>query len=587
MFSKFRSAVIFISVFLSGTVFLFYVSCRKIDQAVAENLPPQEEHANPEAKFFAEHPPQHPIVTAIHGWVKRHNDEKPFIKTFIERAGYPRWDKAKVIPRPAMMLETEDSATAYDYAYIPFVQESEDKVNSIMVVRVSDTDTTNAFVMDWQYKDYGFGHDSPNWSGEGIFMLFVNFDHDVFGHEYFLLTDSLLFADVYPAAGPEIKQDAPWIGQYPRGRPVRLVVPQEDAPVSECAGPIAGYLTIYSPSGNCNCGGSGGCRDWQDGCDPCATVTYVPVCAPLSECRGITIECGGGGGAPPPLPPGEGGGGGGGGGGSGGGNNPEPPPPCEVDCDGGWLPTLPPPNKTPCDIAHSAAKNMDSVYIKSKADSVLATIPNLATDTNENGFRIFKTYIITSIDPPQIEITGYVTEAVTPGTPSGTNFPTSVPSMHISAAKLHTHPPGGRSAPSAKDIYALIEYRVDNSYYEGDFVAAADGNKYAFTVTNFAQASAFLNTQNGYLSGADWGSTSVIGKAFYEALRYFMNLYKNNSNRSELAYEMSMAAVLKEFNSGVTLHKKDTNGNFKPLIITTTTPNPNKPKKKVYTQDCL
>ncbi len=541
-----------------------YVSCRKIDEAAPESPVTAAEHISPEAKFFNEHPPQHPLVGAIRSWMKRHNDEKPFLETFIARAGYPRWDKAKALPGPAIFVETEDSSAAYDYVYIPFVQEPENKVNSIMVVRASDTDTTSAFVMDWQYKDYGFDDEASGWSAEKIFLLFANFDYTVFGHHHFLLTDSLLFSGIYPVHSNNAN-----------GRPIRLHVPSttEFFPSAECIGVVT-LTTLYIPTGNCNCPSS-----WTscDLCSVCATPFTYSFCDP-ANCRGITIECGGND-APPPLPPGEGGGGG-----SGGGNGPEPPPPCEVNCDGGWLPILPPPNKTPCDIAHSAAKNMDSVYVKSNANAQLATIPNLATDPNENGFRIFKTFNIVSQNPPQIEITGYVTEAVTQGTPSGINFPTSVPSMHISVAKLHTHPPDGRSAPSAKDIYNLIENRVDNSYYEGDFIAAADGTKYAFTVTNLSQASAFLDSLSGNLSGTDWNPSSLIGKAFREAYDY---LYDNDSTKLNYAYEMAMAAVLNQFNVGVTLHKKDVNGNFKPIVVKTTVPNPNKPMKKVYTQECL
>jgi len=50
---------------------------------------------------------------------------------------------------------------------------------------------------------------------------------------------------------------------------------------------------------------------------------------------------------------------------------------------------------------------------------------------------------------------------------------------------------------------------------------------------------------------------------------------------------MAMAAVLNQFNTGITLNKKDASGNFKPIVVNTIVPNPNKPKKKVYPQDCL
>jgi len=82
--------------------------------------------------------------------------------------------------------------------------------------------------------------------------------------------------------------------------------------------------------------------------------------------------------------------------------------------------------------------------------------------------------------------------------------------------------------------------------------------------------------------------TSNIGKAIKDAKNYFeTKIFKSNPNKDNLAYEMAMAAVLNEYNAGLTLDKKDANGNFKPIVVNTTIPNPNKPKKKVYTQNCL
>lgn len=53
-----------------------------------------------------------------------------------------------------------------------------------------------------------------------------------------------------------------------------------------------------------------------------------------------------------------------------------------------------------------------------------------------------------------------------------------------------------------------------------------------------------------------------------------------------IAYGMATTAVLSQFNAGVTLNKKDANGKFKPIVVKAT-PDPKKPKKTIYTQDCL
>jgi len=56
------------------------------------------------------------------------------------------------------------------------------------------------------------------------------------------------------------------------------------------------------------------------------------------------------------------------------------------------------------------------------------------------------------------------------------------------------------------------------------------------------------------------------------------------------AYEMAMAAVFSQFNTGITLNKRDFNGSFNPIVVNTTVvPKQGmfKPAKTVYTQTCL
>ncbi|MEY4703615.1 MAG: hypothetical protein RIR96_1512 [Bacteroidota bacterium] len=47
-----------------------------------------------------------------------------------------------------------------------------------------------------------------------------------------------------------------------------------------------------------------------------------------------------------------------------------------------------------------------------------------------------------------------------------------------------------------------------------------------------------------------------------------------------------MAAVLNQFQSGITLSKRDATGKFKPIVVKTVL-DPRKPKRLIYTQDCL
>ncbi len=269
-------------------------------------------------------------------------------------------------------------------------------------------------------------------------MLFANFDYTVFGNHHFLLTDSLLFADAYPGINP---QD---VGNYQNGRPITLAVPEEGlfAPVTECFGPAL-VITTFVPSGQCNCITAPVCNDWFTGCDPCSiTISVSTFCNP-STCRGITIECGGG--APPPLP-GDGGGGGGGGSGSGGGNNPEPPPPCEVDCDGGWLPTLPPPNKNndPC-------KQLKRLFNTPKPDIKPIIIDSLqpfitANLTGEKGVLLTKA------------ATDSITISMMPAT---TNNEIQVPTGGDRYSAIHTHETISYPMFSWSDVYKLHNLSIN------------------------------------------------------------------------------------------------------------------------------
>jgi hypothetical protein len=241
----------------------------------------------------------------------------------------------------------------------------------------------------------------------------------------------------------------------------------------------------------------------------------------------------------------------------------------------------------PCDTAHEAAMKMDSVYIKSNLDSVLNTIPNLSTEPNEKGFPIFQKFSVSPFNNTDTTFNNYVTGPVFTGTDSSINMNYIVPNLSVEVVMLHTHPSNGYPAPSAADVYEVINKRLDEYYFAGTIIIASNGNQYALTITDLTRATAFFNTQNNNLNGDKWNPDSEIGKAFKDAKTYFLKLYKNNATKENIAYEMAMATVLNQYNSGVTLNKKDSYGNFKPLVIKTTIPDPSKPKKKIYTQDCL
>jgi hypothetical protein len=259
-------------------------------------------------------------------------------------------------------------------------------------------------------------------------------------------------------------------------------------------------------------------------------------------------------------------------------------------CTPGWEPIGPevpyvPPVDT-CGVANNAAKNMDSIYIKSKADSMLNTIPNLATETKEKVFPIYRRFSINSQNVHDTTYTSYFCGAIQTGTDSNYNVSFPIHYLAVQIATLHTHPAKADDAHSAFDVYQLIAKYIDDPRYNSSFVASANGTKFVITITNPSQAVAAFSTIGNSLIGSKWDEESDIGKAFVAARDYYKKLYKNNPNNVTLSYEMAMAAVLTQFNTGITLSKMDANGNFKPLIIRTVQ-DPYKPRKKIYTQICL
>ncbi|MBC7934764.1 MAG: hypothetical protein H7Y86_05310 [Rhizobacter sp.] len=161
---------------------------------------------------------------------------------------------------------------------------------------------------------------------------------------------------------------------------------------------------------------------------------------------------------------------------------------------------------------------------------------------------------------------------------------------------MHIHTDSGYAAPSAGDVFTLISNHLsfDNAdsklKYEGSLIAAFDNSKYAISINDAANALAFNLNKNKYFNGStgDWKDSSSIRTAAQTAFSFF---YARDSTltetiRTDRAYELSQAAVLTSFNTGIILLKRDISGRFKPLIIDTHV-NSEDTSKRVYIQKCL
>ena len=256
--------------------------------------------------------------------------------------------------------------------------------------------------------------------------------------------------------------------------------------------------------------------------------------------------------------------------------------PCEI-LESGDTPTY------PCAKADSLAREMTALIQEQTVDSALHSIlPDIATQPNEKRFPVFRHFAVNPNNVHDTALGAYSVGPMFTGSNSGIVMIYAIPYLSFDVATLHTHPKKSYSAPSAEDIYELISKKLEADNFLGTFVVAADSSQYALTITDYDKARSFFYTQDQFLDEDKWNENSEIGKAFRKVRTYYENKYDGNYNRDNLAYEMAMAAVLSEYNTGIALHKKDPGtGNFKPLVVKTTTPNPNKPNNREYKQECL
>jgi hypothetical protein len=532
---------------LSLALTILNFNCRKIDIS-------QSSDADKEAKFFQLPNNANISLQRVVDELKRQNKLTGFIGKLATNYGYPVWNKATIELRKKGTLAArgQDEGSNNDTTItIPLVLENTEYVDAAIVAHL----TNNVAIFLYKgadYKEYPHGDNTAtDMTAEQYAYQFIKMDGIVFNYaKYNIIDDSLFRNETYP-------NDARAMVVSSSGT--------SNGSVGNCTFIVHWHNTENGPVFDYT-------SNWV-----CSTLDDGPDLGDLHP-TDLPIDSGGGG--------------------DNGGNNNTPP--CnagniiangKLPCDNGnigvgWeaAPTDNN-NEDPCAKASQVAKKMDSIFINSKADSVLATITNLATATNEQGFPIIKKYSVNPFNVHDTITDGYHCGSVHQGNDSSISYNVPLAYHEVQVSALHTHPSSGYPAHSAMDVYILIDKYMQNNQYQGTFVAAANGNQFALTVTNLSQASAFFSTMAQNLNGTAWDKTSDIGKAFDKATEYFENQYKGNPNKADLAYEMAMAALLTQYNVGITLNKKDASGNFKPLIVKTE-PDSKNPKRTKYTQQC-
>lgn len=142
---------------------------------------------------------------------------------------------------------------------------------------------------------------------------------------------------------------------------------------------------------------------------------------------------------------------------------------------------------------------------------------------------------------------------------------------------FHNH--NGINTPScfsATDIYGFHNNHSAISSYNIKFVNGSDDSQYVLTITDQDAFDIFVATYNmsntvdvfnqtSNPTGTNfWKKNTKIYKLFMEVAQYFFSKGETQNN----AFSYGMAYVLKKYNMGVVLSKRQTDGSFKPIEIT-------------------
>lgn len=530
-----------------------------------------------------------PALKKVAAEFERQNKLTGFVNGMVAREGMPVWEKSRVtrysnrkntLSRDGDENETNDIIEVF----IPIVLNNADVVNGFFFSKIVGDSVALHLYRAIDFDKYPYGKtDSSIVTAELITVKLLGLNEDVFGHRKFQLTDSNLFSVPNHRSGI---------------RTIEIDTSVQGRAMVEC-----GFVCYYnftpeciSPTNLCTFCELVGCA-----------TEYCPTMPPYSNPYTwppeppVYTSSGGSGGSPSNTP--------------GGGN-------CTGDNDCGTRgseiiegripcggcgdppivvipiddPPVIPPTDT-CADALNLAKKMDTLYMKLKIDSMLNTMTNWQTDTFERGFPGYKTFTQNSTTGA-VSITSYY-----PGTVQGSaanynvDITFTVPSGTRAAAKLHNHTSTGLAAPSAGDIYALIDdyffnFPHPNSLlkYEGSFIAAYNNSKYALAISNPGEALIFSQTRFGNLNpfNGDWRT----GYTFWTAARYAFRIFHTADSttaeplRTEKAFELSQASILSYYHSGINLFKQDNNGKFKPIIVDGF-PDPANPLGRLYIQKCL
>ncbi len=172
--------------FLFGLILtglIVHVSCRKMDRLSNQQTP-----QDLTTKFFNDHPSSDLQVQALADMIKRENEQSSFVSKVVQAVGYPRWNKA-LSYSPKGSSSRTGTNNNLNFYFIPFVRDSQQVVNTCLIIKTLGTDTSYKWLCDWNYKDSVYN----GLTRRGTAVLMMRIDQEVFGQgRKYLVTDTNL-----------------------------------------------------------------------------------------------------------------------------------------------------------------------------------------------------------------------------------------------------------------------------------------------------------------------------------------------------------------------------------------------------------
>jgi hypothetical protein len=146
-----------------------------------------------EQKFFTLPDNTDPVIKALAQNIYRQNQQKGFVNNLARKVGFPVWNKSMVQKTHSGNINNRGAGgSGKEYVYIPFV--SNNRISSVLIVGMSNTDTAYNLLYSEEYSLYDFNYaDTSKTNARDVFLLFARFEELVFGHKDFLIKDSRFF----------------------------------------------------------------------------------------------------------------------------------------------------------------------------------------------------------------------------------------------------------------------------------------------------------------------------------------------------------------------------------------------------------